>query len=76
MKPLLWGLKLTTPAVNNKRLLLRRYWAHNAKVIHGVPRVQLLAWDIHDEPSGKPLCDFLGVPIPSTPFPAPTSNEF
>jgi hypothetical protein len=71
---LVWGMERSWRMY--KRHFLRHYWQHNAKVIHGVPRAQLLVWDIHDEPSWKPLCDFLGVPTSSTPFPVPTSNEF
>lgn len=60
----------------NKRHFMRHYWRHNAKVIHGVPRAQLLIWNLYEEPAWARLCDFLGVPVPPVPFPAPDKTEF
>jgi hypothetical protein len=96
---------------------------HNAKIIHGVPKHQLLVWDVHRyarrgcpvgfvlcraatddsqglvaevrvgslplgwwfilaccwrdrDPDWKVLCDFLGLPVPKVPFPAPKPEDF
>ena len=35
---------------------------------------KLLVWDMYENPSWEPLCEFLGVPQPSIPFPKP--NKF
>ena len=51
--------------------VMRRYLEHNAMIIHGVPKEQLLVWDVYKEPSWQRLCDFLGVPVPDAPFPRP-----
>lgn len=54
----------------------RKYLEHNAKIMHGVPKHQLLVWDPVRDPTWGPLCDFLGLPVPSVPFPAPGEGEW
>ncbi len=49
------------------------YQAHNAAVRRGVPAAQLLEYDIAQ--GWTPLCAFLGVPVPDTPFPRVNSTE-
>jgi hypothetical protein len=70
----LWGLP-NKDAVLHKKQFLRRYWSHNSKIIHGVPRQQLLVWNLYENPSWEPLCEFLGVPVPNVPFPTPQKDE-
>jgi hypothetical protein len=70
-----WGLAKGMDHLS-KRLALRKYFEHNAKVIHGVPVDRLLVWDVHQTPEWGPLCDFLQLPTPvGVPFPKPSNNE-
>jgi hypothetical protein len=53
--------------------VLDAYRAHNAAVRREVPPEKLL---VFDAPQGwEPLCRFLGVPAPATPFPKTNSTE-
>ncbi len=58
------------------RQVLRKYFEHNNKIIHGVPKHQLLVWDVYKQPEWRPLCDFLGLPVPATRFPTPHPQAF
>jgi hypothetical protein len=40
---------------------------HNAAVVEGVPKDRLLVYEVGE--GWEPLCDFLGLPVPETPFP-------
>jgi hypothetical protein len=46
--------------------------AHEHDVIASVPESQLLVFDV--AAGWPPLCEFLGVPIPDTPFPRANST--
>jgi hypothetical protein len=70
-----WGQTSTTQQNLTRRHAVRKLLEHNAKVIHGVPKHQLLVWDMFDDASWAPLCRFLGVDAPDTPFPAPSSGS-
>ena len=49
--------------------------AHNDEVSRTIPAERLLVYDVHQ--GWEPLCEFLGVSIPDTPFPRKnTSSEF
>ena len=48
---------------------------HNADVRRSVPREKLLVYDSGE--GWEPLCDFLGVPVPDTPYPkVNTTDDF
>jgi len=47
---------------------LAGYTDHNTEIREKVPAAQLLAFRVSD--GWAPLCEFLGVPVPSEPFPA------
>jgi hypothetical protein len=49
------------------------YRAHNAAVRREVPADKLLVFDASQ--GWEPLCRFLGVPVPATPFPKTNSTE-
>ena len=53
--------------------LARMYTDWNNRVIETVPAEQLLIFNVKE--GWKPLCDFLGVPVPDTPFPRVNSTE-
>jgi hypothetical protein len=49
------------------------YRRHNETVKREAPKDRLLVYDV---PQGwKPLCDFLGVPVPAAPFPKVNTTE-
>lgn len=73
LKLWVWGMPFAGNL--NKRVFLRRYWKHNSKVMVGVPKAQLLVWDMFKDPSWESVCGFLGVPVPAEPFPTPSPNE-
>lgn len=47
--------------------------AWNAEVQRTVPSDRLLVFDVKD--GWEPLCHFLGVPVPDTPFPHSNAGE-
>ena len=51
----------------------RAFEAHNADVRASVPADRLIDW--HPGDGWKPICDRLGVPIPSEPFPHVNSTD-
>jgi hypothetical protein len=55
----------------DKAHVLARYAEHNADVQRSVPAARLLTYDVAE--GWAPLCAFLGVPVPDTPF--PTANR-
>ncbi len=59
----------------DKAHVLARYAAHNAEVQRTVPAARLLVYRVDD--GWAPLCEFLGLPLPRTPFPqANRRDEF
>ena len=59
----------------DKAHVLARYAAHNAEVQRTVPAARLLVYRVDD--GWAPLCEFLGLPLPQTPFPqANRRDEF
>lgn len=51
--------------------LMRAFSAHNDAVKAAIPAHQLLVYQVKD--GWEPLCTFLGVPVPTDPF--PRSND-
>lgn len=47
--------------------LIEAFAAHNEAVMAAIPADQLLVYEVKD--GWGPLCEFLGKPVPSTPFP-------
>lgn len=59
----------------NKAEVIKRFNAHNEEVMKMVPKERLLVYNVKE--GWEPLCRFLNVPVPSTPFPLTnTTNEF
>jgi hypothetical protein len=52
---------------------LRRFRAHSAAVQATIPAERLLVYEV--EQGWEPLCGFLGLPIPSAPFPRTNERE-
>jgi hypothetical protein len=53
--------------------LVKAFVSHNEAVKKTIPADQLLVFDIRE--GWKPLCDFLGVPVPTTAFPRTNHRE-
>lgn len=51
----------------NREYALKTYQAHIEEVKRVIPRERLLIYEVRQ--GWKPLCAFLGVPVPKTPFP-------
>jgi hypothetical protein len=59
----------------NPAAMIEAYERHNDAVRREVPAAQLLEWTPSD--GWEPICDRLGVPVPSEPFPVTnTTDEF
>lgn len=46
---------------------IAQFQAHTEQVVEAVPADRLLVYNVRDE--WRPLCEFLGVPVPTEPFP-------
>jgi hypothetical protein len=51
----------------DREAAIRRFLEHNARVRREIPADRLLVFEVAQ--GWEPLCSFLGVPVPETPFP-------
>lgn len=59
----------------DKDFAIQTYENHNKTIVQQIPSKQLLIFDVKD--GWQPLCEFLEVPTPDSPFPkSNTRNEF
>ena len=65
-----WG---TDPRLRDRAWMLDRYHRHNAEVQATIPADRLLVYDVSQ--GWAPLCRFLRVSVPDTPFPTVNSTE-
>jgi len=66
-----FGVDSANDLLEDRDLCVRTYQRHIDEVKRTVPPAQLLVFEVKD--GWAPLCRFLGVPVPSTPF--PRTNE-
>jgi hypothetical protein len=59
--------------IDDRDRMIAAFEKHTAEVKRAIPRDRLLVLDVKQ--GWKPLCDFLGVPIPSRPFPKLNSRD-
>ena len=59
--------------LHDREHMLAAFERHNAEVREAIPRDRLLVLDVKQ--GWEPLCAFLGVPIPSKPFPRLNSRD-
>jgi hypothetical protein len=59
--------------MDDKAHVLRVFREHNEEVQRTIPPERLLVFE--PEQGWLPLCEFLGVPIPETPFPHTNTTE-
>ena len=59
--------------VADRAVMIDFFNRHNADVMAAIPKDRLLVYEVKQ--GWEPLCDFLGVPVPSTPFPRENTRE-
>lgn len=59
--------------VNEREHTIARFKQHNEQVKANIPAARLLVFQVQD--GWEPLCEFLGVPVPDTPFPRINEGE-
>jgi len=59
--------------LSDKKKVIQMYNEHNEDVLRTIPKNKLLLFQVKD--GWGPLCEFLGVPAPATPFPKTNSRE-
>lgn len=64
--PLIWEQTFEGRFLD-RAFAIGRFHAHTEDVVRHVPPERLLVFDVKE--GWEPLCKFLGVPVPSTPFP-------
>jgi hypothetical protein len=65
-----WGID---PRLREHAYMVERFYRHNDAVKKTIPAERLLVFDVRE--GWEPLCRFLGVPVPETPFPRTNSTE-
>ena len=59
--------------IEDRDAMIAAYEKHNDAVRAGVPKERLLEWTVAD--GWGPICERLGVPVPSEPFPVTNTTE-
>ena len=59
--------------LKNKQEVIKRYNAINEETLNYIPKDRSLVYDI--KTGWEPLCNFLNVPVPSTPFPKSNTRD-
>jgi hypothetical protein len=59
--------------LKDKAKVISVYNQHNDEVLRTIPKEKLLLYDVKS--GWEPLCNFLGVPVPSIPFPKSNSTD-
>ena len=60
-------------ALDDPTAMMDAFERHNARVRASIPAGRLLEWTVTD--GWEPICERLGVPVPSEPFPATNSTN-
>lgn len=61
------------PDYKNKESVIARFRQRNNEVMATVPKERLLVYNVKE--GWEPLCKFLNVPVPATPFPRTNNKE-
>ncbi len=59
--------------LRDRNFMIEAFNRHNAEVQRSIPKDRLLVYEVSQ--GWEPLCAFLGVPVPRTPFPKVNSRE-
>ena len=57
----------------DKKAVIQKYNEHNEEALRLIPKDRLLVYNVKD--GWEPLCNFLQVPVPSTPLPKSNTKE-
>jgi hypothetical protein len=72
MDKVAWGV-FSRERIHDREFMIEAFKRHNAEVERAIPSERLLVYDVAQ--GWEPLCKFLGVPVPDTPFPRTNSRE-
>lgn len=61
------------PKISDRKFMVDAFNRHNEEVQRAIPKDRLLVFEATQ--GWEPLCKFLGVPVPSTPYPRTNSRE-
>ena len=61
------------PRISDRKFMVEAFKRHNEEVRRVIPKERLLVFEV--DQGWEPLCKFLGVPVPTTPFPRTNSRE-
>ncbi len=67
------GVQTFGGQATDREIALDAYRRHTEQVLAAIPRERLLVFDVAE--GWEPLCQFLGAPVPATPFPRVNSAE-
>ena len=59
--------------IHDRTFMIDFFRRHTEGVVAGVPKERLLVFEVAQ--GWTPLCEFLGVPIPDTPYPRENSTQ-
>jgi len=59
--------------IHDRDFMLAHFKRHTDEVLAAIPRERLLVYRVSE--GWEPLCKFLGVPVPGTPFPTENTRE-
>ena len=59
--------------INDRAFMIDYFERHTVEVIRTIPPERLLVFEAKQ--GWEPLCKFLGVPVPATPYPSENSRE-
>lgn len=59
--------------LHDREFMIEQFVRHNAEVERAIPKDRLLVYEVSQ--GWEPLCAFLGIPVPDSPFPRANSRE-
>jgi hypothetical protein len=59
--------------IHDRAHMVARFHAHEAEVLATIPKDRLLVFNVGD--GWRPLCAFLGAPVPDSPYPSENSRD-
>jgi Sulfotransferase domain len=59
--------------LHDREFMIAHFKRHTDEVLATIPRDRLLVYQVSE--GWEPLCRFLGIPVPNTPFPSENSRE-
>jgi Sulfotransferase domain len=72
MNKVAWNI-FSLERIHDRDFMIATFKRHNAEVERSIPKDRLLVYDVSQ--GWEPLCKFLNVPVPETPFPRTNTRE-